>query len=142
MSMSLRKRMTLLALLPAALVAGLLTALSLWHDIDNLEQGFRTRGNALSRQMATAAEYGIFSGQHANLLALTASTLTIDGSVRGAAIVDVGFGVVVPGQLVDIDDVERAALECEAGRHPQSLDDGVGRRLAAALGDSLDVAEA
>lgn len=88
MSMSLRKRMTLLALLPAALVAALLTALSLWHDIDNLEQGFRTRGTALSRQMATAAEYGIFSGQHANLLALTASALTIDGSVRGAAIVD------------------------------------------------------
>lgn len=88
MSMSLRKRMTLLALLPAALVAGLLTALSLWHDIDNLEQDFRTRGNALSRQMATAAEYGIFSGQHANLLALTASALTIDASVRGAAIVD------------------------------------------------------
>jgi hypothetical protein len=93
MSMSLRKRMTLLALLPAALVAGLLTALSLWHDIDNLEQGFRTRGNALSRQMATAAEYGIFSGQHANLLALTASTLTIDGSVRGAAIVDVNGAI-------------------------------------------------
>jgi signal transduction histidine kinase len=94
MSMSLRKRMTLLALLPAALVAALLTALSLWHDIDNLEQGFRTRGNALSRQMATAAEYGIFSGQHANLLALTASALTIDGSVRGAAIID-GNGAVL-----------------------------------------------
>ena len=43
MRMSLRKRMTLLALLPAALVATLLTTVSLWHDIDNLEQGFRTR---------------------------------------------------------------------------------------------------
>jgi uncharacterized membrane protein affecting hemolysin expression len=86
--MSLRKRMTLLALLPAALVATLLTAVSLWHDIDNLEQGFRTRGNALSRQMASAAEYGIFSGQRANLLALTASALSIDVNVRGAAIVD------------------------------------------------------
>jgi signal transduction histidine kinase len=88
MSMSLRKRMTLLALLPATLVAALLTAVSLWHDIDNLEQGFLTRGNALSRQMATAAEYGIFSGQRANLLALTASALSIDVNVRGVAIVD------------------------------------------------------
>lgn len=88
MRMSLRKRMTLLALLPAALVATLLTAVSLWHGIGNLEQGFRTRGNALSRQMASAAEYGIFSGQRANLLALTASALSIDVNVRGAAIVD------------------------------------------------------
>jgi signal transduction histidine kinase len=93
MSMNLRKRMTLLALLPATLVAALLTALSLWHDIDNLEQSFRTRGKALSRQMATAAEYGIFSGQHASLQALTVSTLTIDVNVRGVAIVDVNGAV-------------------------------------------------
>ncbi len=68
MSMSLRKRMILLALLPVTLVAALLTTVFLWHSIDNLQQTMRTRGNAISRQMATAAEYGIFSGQRASLL--------------------------------------------------------------------------
>ncbi|MCE9570378.1 MAG: response regulator [Rhodocyclales bacterium] len=88
MSMSLRKRMILLALLPVTLVASLLTAVFLWHSIDNLQQTMRTRGNAISRQMATAAEYGIFSGQRASLSALTESAILIDSDVRGAAIVD------------------------------------------------------
>jgi len=85
--MTLRKRMLLVALLPATLVAVLLTAVFLFHAIDNLEQGLRTRGAAISRQMATAAEYGIFSGQRAGLSLLTESTLRIDPDVRGAAII-------------------------------------------------------
>jgi signal transduction histidine kinase len=87
MKMTLRKRMLLVALLPATLVAVLLTVVFLFHAIDNLEQGLRTRGAAISRQMATAAEYGIFSGQRAGLSLLTESTLRIDPDVRGAAIV-------------------------------------------------------
>ena len=86
--MNLRHRMTLLALLPATLVALLLTSVFLWHAIDSLEQGLHTEGVALSRQMATAAEYGIFSGQRANLSALAESALRIDADARGAAIVD------------------------------------------------------
>ena len=86
--MNLRHRMTLLALLPATLVALLLTSVFLWHAIDSLEQGLHTEGVALSRQMATAAEYGIFSGQRANLSALADSALRIDADARGAAIVD------------------------------------------------------
>jgi len=88
MKMTLRKRMLLVALLPATLVAVLLTAVFLLHAIDNLEQGLRTRGAAISRQMATAAEYGIFSGQRAGLSLLTGSALRIDPDVRGAAIID------------------------------------------------------
>lgn len=87
MKMTLRKRMLLVALLPATLVAVLLTAVFLFHAIDNLEQGLRTRGAAISRQMATAAEYGIFSGQRVGLSLLAESTLRIDPDVRGAAII-------------------------------------------------------
>ena len=86
--MTLRLRMLLLALLPATLVAVLLTAVFLLHAIDNLEQGLRTRGAAISRQMATAAEFGIFSGQRANLSLLTESALRIDPEASGAAILD------------------------------------------------------
>lgn len=88
MKMSLRTRMLLLALLPATLVAVLLTTVFLLREIDSLEQGLHTRGTAISRQMASAAEFGIFSGQRASLLALTESALRIDSDARGAAIID------------------------------------------------------
>ena len=86
--MTLRLRMQLLALLPATLVAALLTGVFLWGAIDSLEQGLRTRGAAISGQMATAAEFGLFSGQRASLSALTESALRIDPEVSGAAILD------------------------------------------------------
>lgn len=88
MSLTLRRRMVFLALWPATLVAALLTAGFLIHSIDSLEQGLHTRGTAISRQMASAAEFGIFSGQSENLAALTLSALRIDPDVRGAAIVN------------------------------------------------------
>lgn len=86
---SLRARMLLAALLPATLVAVTLTSVFLLREIDDLGQGLRTRGTAIARQMAVAAEFGIFSGQRESLAALTESALRIDPDVRGAAIVDV-----------------------------------------------------
>lgn len=94
MKMSLRTRMLLLALLPATLVAVLLTTLFMLREIGDLEQGLRTRGAAISRQMATAAEFGIFSGQLDSLAALTTAAQRIDPDVRGAAIVD-GRGIIL-----------------------------------------------
>lgn len=88
--MSLRARMLLLALLPVTLVAALLTAVFVLRAIDSLEQGLRTRGAAISRQMATVAEFGIFSGQRAGLSTLTESTLHVDSDARGAAIIHSG----------------------------------------------------
>lgn len=88
MRMNLRTRMWLLALLPATLVAILLTTLFLLREIGDLEQGLQTRGTAISRQMATAAEFGIFSGQRESLAALTIAARRIDPDIRGAAIVD------------------------------------------------------
>jgi signal transduction histidine kinase len=80
--------MLLLALLPVTLVAVLMTAIFLFHEIDDLEQSLRTRGVAIARQMSVAAEFAIFSGQQPALLALTESVLRIDPEVRGAAIVN------------------------------------------------------
>lgn len=88
MRMSLRTRMLLSALLPTTLVAVLLTTVFLLRAIDDLEQGLQTRGTAISRQMAGAAEFGIFSGQRGALSVLTESALHIDPDVRGAAILD------------------------------------------------------
>jgi signal transduction histidine kinase len=88
MNMTLRSRMLLVALLPTTLVAAVLTAVFLARAIDNLEQGLQTRGTAISKQLAAAAEFGVFSGQRASLLALTGSAQRIDSNVRGAAIID------------------------------------------------------
>jgi signal transduction histidine kinase len=88
MNMTLRTRMLLLALLPTTLVAVLLTAVFLARAIDNLEQGLHIRGTAISRQLAVAAEFGVFSGQRASLSALTGSAQRIDSDVRGVAIID------------------------------------------------------
>ncbi|MCF8200171.1 MAG: response regulator [Sulfuritalea sp.] len=99
--MSLRTRMLLLALLPATLVAVLLTTLFLSREIDDLERGLRTRGTAISRQMATAAEFGIFSGQRETLIALTAAARRIDPDVSGAAIVDEHGTIMVRSGILD-----------------------------------------
>ncbi len=88
MSLDLRARMLLLALLPTTLVAVLLTTVFLLRSIDALEQGLRTRGTAISRHMSTLAEFGIFSGQRDSLGALAVSALGIDADARGAAVVD------------------------------------------------------
>jgi hypothetical protein len=75
MSMSLRKRMTLLALLPAALVAGLLTAVSLWHDIDNLRAGLsHARECPFSANGDRGRVRNLFRAAR-NLLALTESAI-------------------------------------------------------------------
>lgn len=95
MVIGLRKRMLMVALLPATAVAVLLTAFFQVRAIDVLEQQLRSRGEAISRQMATAAEFGIFSGQRAPLLALTESTLRIEPEARGATILDARHKVIV-----------------------------------------------
>jgi signal transduction histidine kinase/CheY-like chemotaxis protein len=82
-----------LAVLPATLTAVLMTAIFLYYVIDNLELGLRSRGAAIARQMATMAEFGIFSGQRDSLLALTDSALRMDPDTRGAAILDAQGGV-------------------------------------------------
>lgn len=76
-----------LAVLPGAFVAALLTTVFLVHSIDSIEQGLRTRGIAISRQVAALAEFGLFAGQRVALGALTASALGLDPDVTGAAIV-------------------------------------------------------
>jgi signal transduction histidine kinase len=85
---NLRARILWLALLPGTLVAVLLTGIFLVHSVDNIDQGLRTRGKAIARQVAGFAEFGIFSGQRAVLGALAESAMRIDPDVRGVAIVD------------------------------------------------------
>jgi len=112
MKMSLRTRMLLSALLPTTLVAILLTSIFLLRAIDELEHGLQTRGTAISRQMASAAEFGVFSGQRGGLSALTDAALRIDPDVRGAAIADArGLVMALSGTLSRADWPELARID-------------------------------
>ncbi|MBI5899366.1 MAG: response regulator [Rhodocyclales bacterium] len=97
MNSNLRTRILWLALLPGTLVAVLLTAIFLVHSIDSIDQGLRTRGKAIARQVAGLAEFGIFSGQRMALSGLAESAIRIDPEVRGAAIVEPGGEILARG---------------------------------------------
>ena len=97
MKLGLRTRMVLLALLPSTLVAMAMAAVFLWHEIDNLEQGLRTRGTAVARNLAGLAEFGVFAGQRDVLGALSKSAVALDPDARGAAIVTPAGEIVAQG---------------------------------------------
>lgn len=88
MIVGLRGRLLVLALLPPTLVAVLLSSGFMTYSIGSLEQGLRARGEALSRQIAATAEYAIFAGQRAALVAQADGALRIDPDLLGIAIFD------------------------------------------------------
>lgn len=112
MKMALRTRMLLSSLLPVTLVAAVLTTVFLLRAIDDLEQGLHTRGTAIARQIASVAEFDIFSGQRAGLLILTESALRIDPDVRGVAVIDAQGSVMAhSGELTRADWPRLAQVE-------------------------------
>jgi len=101
--MKIRSRAYLLGLLPALLVAALLTGYLGLSRIDDLDTALRERGDALARHVAQGAEYAIVSGNHAPLQSL------LGAASRERDVIHVG--VYQPdGELI-----------AEAGRKPAAL---------------------
>ncbi len=71
----IQSRVMLLALLPAAATAVLLTAYFAYAQIQDLDRSLLERGTSIARQLAPAAEYGVFSGNPDVLRPLLAATL-------------------------------------------------------------------
>ncbi|NMG75120.1 sensor domain-containing diguanylate cyclase [Aromatoleum diolicum] len=67
---SLHNRLLLVALLPAALLATLVTALVLYRGTRTLDQALHDHGNAIVSFLAPAAEYGVIAGNRATLASL------------------------------------------------------------------------
>jgi len=101
--MKIRSRAYLLGMLPALLVAFLLTGYLGLSRIDDLENALLERGDALARHIAQGAEYAVQSGSHAPLNSL------LKGALQERDVIHVG--VYQP-------DGERIA---EAGRAPEAL---------------------
>jgi len=85
--LSLHNRLLLVALLPAALLATLVTALVLHRGTRTLDQALHDHGNAIVSFLAPAAEYGVIAGNRATLASLLQAAMD-QREVSAAAIYD------------------------------------------------------
>jgi len=85
--LTLHGRLLLAALLPAALLATLVTALVLYRGTIALDRALHDHGGAIVSFLAPAAEYGVISGNRATLASLLHAA-TAQREVSAAAIYD------------------------------------------------------
>lgn len=88
----IRDRVLLAALLPVTLVAFLLSAVFLFGRVGDLDEAHAQRARSLARQVASACEYGMFSGNIGSLQAVAAGALR-EPDVRSVSILDALGGV-------------------------------------------------
>lgn len=109
--LSIHNRLLLVALLPAALLATLITGLVLYRSTAALDEALRERGQAIVSFLAPAAEYGVISGNRANLSELLRAALAQREvsavaiyNQEGALLASTGrFNVLEPKALREID---------------------------------------
>ena len=85
--LSLRQRLLLIGLVPAALLAAAMTALFLLRGLHDMDAEMRERGLAIVSFLAPAAEYGVVSGNRTVLSTLLQAVLA-QRDVAAAAIYD------------------------------------------------------
>ena len=84
--MRIRTRAFMLGLLPTLLVAAVLTAFHVYSRLNDLETTMTQQGMAVARHLASASEYGVFSGNMAALEKLLDQALEEPG-VKSAMVV-------------------------------------------------------
>jgi signal transduction histidine kinase len=93
---SLRTRIAALAMVPVLLLAILSGAITIRQRYADLEQGLSIRGALLARQLAAAADYGLFSGNRHALQSIADAVLN-EADVVGVLIVGVDGRMRVAG---------------------------------------------
>ena len=88
----LRLRLLAAAVLPAVLVALALGAILLDRQYRGLDEALQARARADARQLASAAEFGVFSGSREALQALARAAQTGDAEILAVTILDAGGG--------------------------------------------------
>ncbi|HEY9146204.1 MAG TPA: EAL domain-containing protein [Thiobacillus sp.] len=83
--LGIRGRVIGLAMVPVAIIGVLLMFQLITGKIDDLDQSLRTRGLAIARQLAPAAEYGVASG-NIEVLQTLLEKAAIEPDVRGVAV--------------------------------------------------------
>jgi len=82
-----KNRVLVLALFPAFTIALLLGVVFTHNQINSINDRLNERGLSISRQLATASEYGVFTGNRTLLLILTNTSLE-EKDVRAITILD------------------------------------------------------
>ena len=83
----IKRRVMILALVPATLIAAMLAFSFIQSGIRDLDLSLRERGQAIARQLAPASEYGVFSGNREILQALAQSTMR-EADVKAVVVAD------------------------------------------------------
>jgi diguanylate cyclase (GGDEF)-like protein len=83
----IKRRVLVLALVPAALIAAMLAFSFIQSGIRDLNLSLRERGLAIARQLAPASEYGVFSGNREILQSLAQSTMR-EADVKAVVVAD------------------------------------------------------
>lgn len=82
-----RARLMLAALLPVAMISALLVAVFLLARSDDMTVAYQQRVRLIARQLASASEYGLFSGNTAQLQAVARAALQ-EPDVRAVAVLN------------------------------------------------------
>lgn len=112
----IRLRMLLAALLPVVLISTLLAVFFMFARFDDMQESYLARTRSLARQLALASEYGLFSGNEAQLRALAQGALR-EPDVRWVAVFDVNGK-----SLVSVGDDGGLNLLSLDGREGQGID--------------------
>ena len=104
--LDIRARMLLAAVLPVAMVSVLLAAVFLAVRFDEMQESYQQRVRSVTRQLALASEYGLFSANQTQLQAVVRGALR-EPDLHWAAVVD-GRGQMLASAGVDAGSHEMA----------------------------------
>lgn len=85
---NIRSRVLILAILPALIIAILLTVHSTRQSLRELDNGLHDRGRIIAIQLAAAAEYGVVSGNNTFLQNLVQQTMTQESDIQAVLVTD------------------------------------------------------
>jgi diguanylate cyclase (GGDEF)-like protein len=98
---NIRSRVLVLAILPALIIAVLLTAHSMRQSLAELDNGLHERGRIIAIQLAAAVEYGVISGNHTILQNLVQQTMTQESDIQAVLVTDnLGRTLAVSGKPI------------------------------------------
>jgi signal transduction histidine kinase/CheY-like chemotaxis protein len=109
--LDIRARMLLAALLPVSLVSCLLVVVFLLARSDDMEASYQQRVRLVARQLASASEYGLFSGNTLQLREITKKAM-VEPDVRAVAVVNaLGQVIASAGDLKGLGELPYGARE-------------------------------
>ncbi|HSH73076.1 MAG TPA: EAL domain-containing protein [Methylophilaceae bacterium] len=107
--LGIKSRVLFLAIIPAMIIAVLLTSYSIANSSRALDGALHDRGRIIASQLAPSAEYGVVSGNYTNLQPLVQQVITYESDIVSVLITDsTGRTLAVSGHPITIDFKENA----------------------------------